>query len=264
MKGTVVPLHPFAALRRYTDARIGLGRHGAGLPTAAHLDFAEAHAKARDAVHAAFEADRIAARLRDAGFASEPAASEALDRATYLRRPDLGRRLGAASGAALAALRGPEPFDLAVVIGDGLSARAVNTYAADAAMAIVGALPGEWRIAPVVLAAGARVALSDPIGEALGARLVLMLIGERPGLSAADSLGAYLTYEPRTGKTDADRNCVSNIRAGGLAPALAVAKIAGLLVRSRALGFSGVRLKDDEGLIAHAGPATRLPGPGPG
>lgn len=263
----VIPLHPLAVLRRYTDARIGLGRHGAGLPTAAHLDFAEAHAKARDAVHAPFEADALAARLRQAGLAALRVASEAPDRAAYLRRPDLGRRLGEASRAALAehaAAAGEPPPDLVLIIGDGLSARAVNSYGAETVLAVVKALPGAWRIAPVVLAAGARVALSDPIGEALGARLVLMLIGERPGLSAADSLGAYLTYGPRTGRTDADRNCVSNIRAGGLAPAPAAAKLAGLLVRARALGFSGVRLKDDEGLIAHGGPATRLPGPGPG
>ncbi|MBC8129001.1 MAG: ethanolamine ammonia-lyase subunit EutC [Rhizobiaceae bacterium] len=261
-----VALHPIAALRRYTEARIGLGRYGSGLPTAAHLDFAEAHARARDAVHAAFEADAIAAHLQTAGRPCVHVASEAGDRATYLRRPDLGRRLSAAARAELAALvSGFEPPDLAIVIGDGLSARAVNTYAGESALSILKLLPQAWHVAPIVLASGARVALSDPIGEVLGARLVLMLIGERPGLSAADSLGAYLTFAPRSGKTDADRNCVSNIRAGGLAPQLAAAKIAGLLTRARALGLSGVGLKDDEGLIegVAALPALEKPGISP-
>lgn len=255
-----VALHPIAALRRHTEARIGLGRFGAGLPTSAHLDFAEAHAKARDAVHAGFEAEAIAAALAEGGIASVQVASEAGDRATYLRRPDLGRRLSNASRDDLAALDGEGAPDLCLIIADGLSARAVNTYAAETALAVLKLLPGEWRVAPVVLAHGARVALSDPVGVALAAKLVLMLIGERPGLSAADSLGAYLTFDPRIGKTDADRNCVSNIRAGGLPPPLAAAKLAGFLTRSRALGFSGVRLKDDEGLIeAEAAPAA-LPG----
>lgn len=250
-------VHPIAALRRYTEARIGLGRHGAGLPTAAHLDFAEAHARARDAVHASFEADAIASVLDEAGIATITAASDAPDRATYLRRPDLGRRLSDASRASLAALSPERPPELAIVIGDGLSARAVNTYAAETALGVLKLLPGEWSVAPVILASGARVALSDPIGEALSAALVLMLIGERPGLSTADSLGAYLTFGPRIGKTDADRNCVSNIRAGGLAPSLAAAKLAGLLTRARALGLSGVRLKDDEGLIEGAAQPTK-------
>lgn len=250
--------HPLAILRRHTQARIALGRHGAGLPTAAHLDFAEAHAKARDAVHAGFDAPAIGRRLAEGGVASLAVASEADGRASYLRRPDLGRRLASASRDALAALDGPAP-DLCIVIGDGLSAHAVNTYAGETALAILALLPGDWRVAPVLLATGARVALSDPIGETLGAGLVLMLIGERPGLSAADSLGAYITHSPRTGRTDADRNCVSNIRAGGLPPPLAAVKLAGFLTRSRALGYSGVRLKDDEGLIDRAPEAVLLP-----
>ncbi|KQT69675.1 MULTISPECIES: ethanolamine ammonia-lyase subunit EutC [unclassified Aureimonas] len=251
------PDHPLAILRRHTAARIALGRHGAGLPTSAHLDFAEAHAKARDAVHAGFDEDAIARRLSEGGVASLAVSSQADGRASYLRRPDLGRSLSGPSRQALTGLGGPAP-DLCVVIGDGLSAHAVNTYASETALAILALLPGDWRIAPVLLATGARVALSDPIGEALGAGLVLMLIGERPGLSAADSLGAYITHSPRIGRTDADRNCVSNIRAGGLAPPLAAVKLAGFLTRSRALGFSGVRLKDDEGLIEAAPEAVLL------
>ncbi|KQT54771.1 hypothetical protein ASG43_04215 [Aureimonas sp. Leaf454] len=250
------PDHPLAVLRRHTQARIALGRHGAGLPTAAHLDFAEAHARARDAVHARFDEDSIAAALGDGGVHSLRVASEAEGRPQYLRRPDLGRRLACASKADLEALGLGAP-DLCLVIGDGLSAEAVNTYAAETALGVLALLPRDLQVTPVLLATGARVALSDPIGEALRARLVLMLIGERPGLSAADSLGAYITHAPRSGRTDADRNCVSNIRIGGLAPSLAAAKLAGLLTRSLALGFSGVRLKDDEGLIETA--ATSIP-----
>lgn len=249
--------HPIAALRRHTDARIGLGRHGAGLPTSAHLDFAEAHARARDAVHAAFEVDAVEARLHEAGAATIRIDSEAPDRTTYLRRPDLGRSLAEPSRARLAETGGG-PFDIAVILADGLSAYAANIYAAAVALDTLRLLPGEWRVAPILVATQARVALSDPVGEALGARIVLMLIGERPGLSAADSLGAYLTHGPKRGRTDADRNCVSNIRAGGLAPALAAPKLAELLTRSRALGLSGTRLKDEENVIEHAA-AKNLP-----
>ncbi|TFF17657.1 ethanolamine ammonia-lyase subunit EutC [Jiella endophytica] len=236
--------HPLKRLRDFTEARIGLGRRGAGLPTAAHLDFAEAHAKARDAVHSEFQADAIGAALREAGRANIPAESQAGDRATYLRRPDLGRRLAETSRKSLKAVEGG-PFDLVVIVADGLSATAVNAHGAKVAAGLLGALPKDWRIAPVVVASGARVALSDPIGEALGAKIALMLIGERPGLSAANSLGAYLTFAPKPGRSDADRNCVSNIRPGGLKPEIAGEKLAGLVVRAAELGLSGTRLKDD-------------------
>ena len=254
------PGHPLARLRDRTDARIALGRRGAGLPTAAHLDFAEAHAKARDAVHAAFDADAVEAALRSTGHATVRVASQAPDRATYLRRPDLGRRLSDASRAALA--EAADAFDLVLIVADGLSAYAVNAYGADVAAATLDHLPRDWRIAPVVLASEARVALSDPVGEALGARIALMLVGERPGLSAADSLGAYLTFAPRPGRSDAERNCVSNIRRGGLAPEAAATKLAALAVRSRDLGLSGVRLKDDAEDRIAAPETGRLPGEG--
>ncbi|MEX6505673.1 ethanolamine ammonia-lyase subunit EutC [Jiella sp. M17.18] len=239
------PDHPLKRLRAFTEARIGLGRHGAGLPTAAHLDFAEAHARARDAVHAAFDAEAIAADLRAAGHRLLRVQSQAGDRASYLRRPDLGRRLADGSREQLLTAAGEGPFDLVLIVADGLSATAVNTYAAETAKLILDRLPADWRIAPVVLAHGARVALSDPIGEALSARIALMLVGERPGLSAADSLGAYLTFGPKPGRSDAERNCVSNIRSGGFRPDAAAEKIAGLLLRARDLGLSGTRLKDD-------------------
>ncbi|MCE7030365.1 ethanolamine ammonia-lyase subunit EutC [Jiella avicenniae] len=251
--------HPLKRLSKFTEARIGLGRRGAGLPTAARLDFAEAHAKARDAVHSEFRAEAIARTLADAGFETLAVESRAQDRATYLRRPDLGRRLAEASREKLRAAAGPR-FDLVVVVGDGLSATAVNAHGAEVAGGLLSALPKEWTLAPVVVATGARVALSDPIGEALGAKIALMLIGERPGLSAANSLGAYLTFGPKTGRSDADRNCVSNIRPGGLSPQIAGEKLAGLVLRAAELGLSGTRLKDDaDDRPALAAPAAALP-----
>lgn len=236
--------HPLKRLREFTEARIGLGRYGAGLPTAASLDFAEAHARARDAVHSNFEAQAVAVTLEEAGYETIAVESRAQDRATYLRRPDLGRTLSDRSRDRLAAIPGGT-FDLVVVVADGLSATAVNAHGAAVATGLLAALPGDWNVAPVVVATGARVALSDPIGEALDAKIALILIGERPGLSAANSLGAYLTFGPGPGRSDADRNCVSNIRPGGLRPEIAGQKLAGLIVRAAELGLSGTRLKDD-------------------
>ena len=249
--GTHRANNPLSRLRAYTDARIALGRCGAGLPTAAHLDFAEAHARARDAVHTAFAADAIADTIEACGRATIQVTSLAIDRATYLRRPDLGRRLSDESRRVLEHDADATEIDLVLVVADGLSATAGNAYGADLANAVAEAVPPDWNLAPVVVATGARVALSDPIGAALGAKIALMLVGERPGLSAADSLGAYLTFDPRPGRSDAERNCVSNIRSGGLKPDQAARKLVGLLVRSRDLGFSGTRLKDDaDDLIA--------------
>ena len=249
--------HPLKRLREFTEARIGLGRRGAGLPTSAHLDFAEAHAKARDAVHSDYEADAIAAALGEAGYETVSVHSDAGDRATYLRRPDRGRRLSADSRDALTAIAG-EPFDFALIVADGLSATAVNAHGAKVADGLLAALPKDWRVAPVVIATGARVALTDSIGEALGARIALILIGERPGLSAANSLGAYLTFDPKPGRSDADRNCVSNIRPGGLSPETAGEKLASLVMRSAELGLSGTKLKDDadDRLTADDAPAA--------
>lgn len=230
---------PFAALRAATSARIGLGRAGAGLPTAPMLAFQLAHARARDAVEAGLDVARLQAEIALPSLVTRSAAP---DRAAYLRDPDLGRRL-APDAAALP----PGEADLAIVAADGLSAVAVQAHAPAVIAALAKALPS-WRLAPVVIARQARVALGDPIGEALGARAVVVLIGERPGLSAADSLSAYITFDPRPGRLDSERNCVSNIRAGGgLAPAAAAAKIAWILTEARRLGFTGVRLKDRQG-----------------
>ena len=232
------PADPWRDLRRHTAARIALGRSGDALPTKHLLDFQLAHARARDAVHLGFDSDAIAASLPD--LPSVTVRSAAPDRATYLQYPDLGRRLNPDD---LPLLRKGD-YDAVFVLADGLSARAVHDHAASLLTATVELLPG-WKIAPVVLAHQARVALGDEIAMALGAAMVVMLIGERPGLSAADSLGAYLTFGPRRGLQNADRNCISNIRPDGLAIPLAARKLAFLMAEARRLKLSGVGLKDD-------------------
>ena len=231
-------MDPLAELRRATSARLALGRAGQGLPTAPMLAFQLAHARARDAVHAKLDVDALATDLGGRPIVIESAAS---NREAYLTDPDLGRRLAAGTPALP---RGDH--DLAVVIGDGLSATAVQTPAAAVVSALRPRLAG-WSLAPLVIVRQARVAIGDPVGEALGARAVLVLIGERPGLSAADSLGAYITWDPRPGRRDSERNCISNIRSpGGLSPDQAADKIAWLLTEARRLGMTGVELKDRE------------------
>jgi ethanolamine ammonia-lyase small subunit len=236
-------------LRRASPARVGLGRAGQGLPTAPMLAFQLAHARAIDAVQAELDLPRMREAL---GGVCLCVGSAAPDRASYLRNPDLGRRL---SAGAAALPRGDH--DLAIVVADGLSATAVHAHAADVVHALAERLIG-WRLSPIVLARQARVALGDPIGEALGARCVLVLIGERPGLSAADSLSAYITWDPRPGRRDSERNCVSSIRTpDGLAPGAAADKIAWLLAEARRLGLTGVVLKDrQEGGDLIAPPST--------
>ncbi|MEU2335107.1 ethanolamine ammonia-lyase subunit EutC [Streptomyces sp. NPDC013172] len=227
-------------LRRRTQARIGLGRAGSALPTRHRLGLQAAHAAARDAVHSPFEPDRVAAGL--AGLPTVRVRSAAGDRLTYLQRPDLGRRLDPVDRAHLPA----GDWDVVFVVADGLSSRAVHEHAA-AVLRATAARLADWRIAPVVLAEQARVALGDDIAHAMGAALVVVLVGERPGMSAADSLGAYLTYRPVPGlTTDADRNCLSNIRPPrGLAYEAAAGKLAALMGRARELGRTGVQLKDE-------------------
>lgn len=240
----------FARLRALTPARVALGRVGEGLPTAAMLAFQRDHAAARDAVHAPFDPRRIIAGL--AGWPAVAVRSRAPDRAAYLRRPDLGRRLDPADAARLA----PGDFDLAMVIGDGLSAPAAHARAAAVALALRERLAG-LRMAPVTVASLARVAIGDEIGERLGAAMVLVLLGERPGLSAADSLGAYLTWAPAVGRLDSERNCVSNIRPpDGLTPAAAADALAWLVRAARERGLTGVGLKDERAVDAlSAGPS---------
>jgi ethanolamine ammonia-lyase small subunit len=220
-----------------TDARIGLGRSGDGLPTAAMLDLQYAHALARDAVHSPLEIETILGEL--GGIPSIVVESQVGDRQTYLTRPNLGRRLALADADRLTA----EGADLAIVLGDGLSAGAVADSGPPLARALLARLTG-WTPAPIVIARQARVALGDEIGARLGVQLVVVLIGERPGLSAAASLGAYITWRPAVGRLDSERNCVSNIRAGGLSVEEAAGRIAWLVDAARRLRLTGVALKD--------------------
>ncbi|MFF4347439.1 ethanolamine ammonia-lyase subunit EutC [Streptomyces sp. NPDC001530] len=240
----------WASLRRHTQARIGLGRAGSGLPTRHRLELQAAHAAARDAVHSPFDPDAVAAALT--GVPTIRVRSAAPDRLTYLQRPDLGRRLDDIDRAHLPR----DDWDVVFVVADGLSSRAVHDHAAAVIRETAALLPAGWRVAPVVLAEQARVALGDDIADALGATLVVVLIGERPGMSAADSLGAYLTYAPRPGHTtDADRNCLSNIRPPlGLTHGAAAAKLATLMRRARELGATGVALKDESDTALGAAP----------
>jgi ethanolamine ammonia-lyase small subunit len=234
-------------LRDLTPARVGLGRSGVSLPTQALLDFTLDHARARDAVHAPFDAAAMLTSLAAQGFAALPVSSQAMDRKTYLRRPDLGRKLDEESRQRLGALNNA-PCDLAIIIGDGLSSAAVHLHAADMAGRLAARFTGMGvTCGPVAVASGARVALGDDIGALLKARMTVTLIGERPGLSAPDSLGCYITYAPKPGLTDAARNCVSNIHAAGLSYDEAAFKIAWLVREAFARKMSGVALKDESG-----------------
>jgi ethanolamine ammonia-lyase small subunit len=245
----MTPPDPWTELRTHTHARIALGRSGASLPTGELLRFGAAHAQARDAVHLPFDARTIQQNLMAHGFETIEVESAAVDRATYLRRPDFGRRLSARSRALLNSLK-TQACDVLFVIGDGLSSKAVHRNAQELLLELRPRLEvAGLRIGPVVLAHQARVALADEIGELLPSRLVLMLLGERPGLSSSDSLGAYLTWEPRVGRSDAERNCVSNIRPDGLAVTEAAVKLAWLAMAARQLGATGVQLKDDSDLV---------------
>lgn len=240
----------WADLRRFTPARVALGRAGNGLPTAAHLAFQAAHAAARDAVHAVLDVAALQAELAAAQLNNVVVHSEAADRASYLLRPDLGRRLRAADRASLPKCPGAMLF----VVCDGLSATAVQRHATSLLRDVIPRLDGQ--IAPVVLAVQGRVALGDDIGGAMGAEAVAVLIGERPGLSAADSLGVYLTWQPRHGRTDAERNCISNIRPEGLKVPDAADKLVWLIGAMRRLRLSGIALKDEH-VAAPALPSPR-------
>ena len=242
------PDEPWADLRRFTPARIALPRSGASLATAPLLDFRLAHARARDAVHAELDEASLIADLAGLGLPVLAVASAAETRRHYLMRPDLGRRLGGDAAARLAAHAG-RGHDLAFVIADGLSARAVQTHARPL-LAVALARLAHWRIAPLIVARHGRVALGDAIARALHAEIVVVLIGERPGLSAPDSMGAYLTFAPTPATTDAERNCISNIRPEGLGYADAGFKLVHLLAAMRARRLSGVRLKDDADRLA--------------
>jgi ethanolamine ammonia-lyase small subunit len=248
----LVIVDPWSQLRQVTGARIALGRVGGSLPTAPLLDFQLAHARARDAVHLEFDVAGVRRQLRECGYEELLVQSEAADRAAYLQRPDLGRRLDDRLRAALTgrSRAAGGRFDAVFVIADGLSPLAVHSHAVAvldlAAQALT--LAG-WRLAPVVIARQSRVALGDEIGHLLDAEQVAILIGERPGLSAADSLGIYLTYAPRPGRTDAERNCISNIRPEGLGYEVAAQKLVHLMTQARQYRLTGVELKDDSDIL---------------
>ena len=251
-KATLAPVtpDPWQALRAHTPARIALGRSGASLPTRELLAFGSAHAQARDAVQRSLDVAAMRGQLRASGFdRTLHVHSAAPDRASYLLRPDLGRRIDDDGRATLVQAaadrpRGAGPW-LLPVVADGLSALAAERQAVPLLASLRTQLPPGWSLGPVVIAEQARVALGDEIGEALGAPLVAMLIGERPGLSSPDSLGVYLTAAPRRGRRDAERNCLSNIRPEGLAADAAARKLWWLaLAAQRAGGVTGVALKD--------------------
>ena len=277
-----VTRNPWGMLGRFTDARIALGRAGVSLPTQPHLAFQLAHAQARDAVHLALDVQAFQDALQTLGQSlglPGPALllhSGAPDRHTYLQRPDLGRRLHPDSREALIARLTPEDaaalaaptndaqetaqartFDVAFVVADGLSALAIGNHALDFLQTAVPPLCAEgWSVAPLCLVTQGRVAVADEIGQLLRARIVVIIIGERPGLSSPDSMGLYLTWMPRVGLTDASRNCISNVRPAGLPCHEAVQKLHYLLREARQRGISGVQLKDESATAAPVGTAV--------
>jgi ethanolamine ammonia-lyase small subunit len=250
-----------ARLRALTPARIGLGRTGISQHTRDLLDFQRAHAQARDAVHARMNAGAMASAIETVWAGGVLRLhSAAADRATYLQRPDLGRMLDAASRSTLAELPTnlAGPWDVSVIVADGLSALALERHAVPLLEVLVPLLNG-LRVAPVCVVEQGRVAIGDEIGGALSAHLSVVLIGERPGLSSPDSLGAYVTWEPRPGRTDAERNCISNIRSEGLTYEAAAIELANLVVEARVQRLTGVRLKQNRPAL----PEERAEGRGP-
>ena len=249
--------NPWQRLRQLTPARIALGRAGGSLPTSAQLDFQFAHAQARDAVHLPLDGAPLLEAIRARGLEALPLHSAAANRDSYLQRPDLGRQLDEASAARLDA-QSSSGCDLAVVIADGLSALAVHRHALPMLERIVELAKAEhWQLGPITLVEQGRVAIGDEIGARLGARMVVMLIGERPGLSSPDSLGLYFTWAPRVGCTDAQRNCISNIRLEGLAYNVAAHRLGYLLREACRRQLSGVSLKDETELAGFGSDAPR-------
>lgn len=256
-KRDIVVADPWTKLRQYTPARIALGRSGTSLPTKPHLEFQLAHARARDAVHHELDVPAFAETLSSRGLETVLLHSAADSRPMYLQRPDKGRRLDAKSLKLLEELPRPsEPYDVVFVIGDGLSALAIEENAAPFLDAVLPTLKDDWHIAPLCVVKEARVAVGDEVGEVLGAKMVVVLIGERPGLSSPDSLGIYMTLSPRVGLTDESRNCISNIRPQGLTYEQAAYKLRYLMTESRRRGISGVNLKDEAEALPKAGPAS--------
>jgi ethanolamine ammonia-lyase small subunit len=252
--------NPWQALRQLTQARIALGRSGVSLPTGAQLEFQLAHARARDAVHLALDADALAQAFAQDALPCVQAHSAARDRQHYLQRPDLGRKLNEASRQRLleaCAQESTQMHDLALVLVDGLSSLALAQNARPFLQALLPRLRQDGlSLAPLVIVQQGRVAIGDEVGELLRAKAVLVLIGERPGLSSPDSMGLYFTWAPRVGLQDASRNCISNVRPAGLSYDEAAHKLHYLLGEARRRGLSGVELKDETGsaeMLAVAG-----------
>lgn len=234
---------PWASLRTHTDARIGLGRCGTSLPLHESLAFKLAHARARDAVHTPMDCDKIHTELKQKGYPPLLLGSKAENRAEYLTRPDKGRQLSSESAQSIDGIQ--SNYDLSLVICDGLSSQAIHTSAVKVVTSFLDlVLQTDLTIAPLTLVTNGRVAIGDDIGHRLGARMVVVLIGERPGLSSPDSLGVYITINPRPGTTDESRNCISNIRPGGMTIEEGVRKISYLVEYGLQLGKTGIELKD--------------------
>ncbi len=238
------------ALNRFTGARIALGRAGMSLTTQTHLEFQLAHARAKDSVTIPLDFSGLERQLVEDGFQTIQLSSRAVDRSTFLQRPDQGRLLDSASVEKLErlAVENPAP-DIVVVIADGLSSTAIERHARPFLRMAVPELRGQGvTVAPIVLVKQGRVAVGDHVGEILSAQMSILLIGERPGLSSPDSMGIYFTFHPRRGVTDAGRNCISNIHGNGLSTENAVAKLLFLAGKAQELQLSGVPLKEDASL----------------
>jgi ethanolamine ammonia-lyase small subunit len=247
-KPPVDPQNPWLELRRLTPARIALGRTGTSMPTKAQLDFQYAHAQARDAVHLPFDHAGLGTQLAERGRESLLLHSAATDRNSYLQRPDLGRKLSDESAQTLRdyATAHPGGVDLVIVVADGLSALAVHRHTVPFLTRMEEQASADgWSMSPVILVEQGRVAVADEIGELLGAKMVVILIGERPGLSSPDSLGLYFTYNPKIGLTDAYRNCISNVRLEGLSYGMAAHRLLYLMREACRRQLSGVNLKDE-------------------
>lgn len=255
----IVVSNPWGKLRQFTPARIALGRSGVSLPTRPHLEFQLAHARARNAVHHELNISRLQDDLDGRGYETILLHSSAENRPVYLQRPDKGRRLDCASRAALESHpRAGQRHDVAFVIGDGLSAFAIEENAVAFLDAIWPSLKSSgWTIAPLAIVKEARVAVGDEVGELLHADLVVILIGERPGLSSPDSMGIYMTHNPRVGLTDEARNCLSNVRPEGMSYPEAAHKLMYLMTEARRRGLSGVHLKDEAETLVKSGGTPR-------
>jgi ethanolamine ammonia-lyase small subunit len=249
---SIVTSDAWRALRTQTPARVAIGRAGGSLPTSEWLNFKSSHAAARDAVHAPFDAERLAGEIAALGTPTVVLATAAADKGSYLRHPDRGRKPDAASREKLQSLIAAETkYDLSIVVSDGLSAFAAERQVVPLLTILLPKLAADgWQLAPIAVVRFGRVALQDEVGSLARVKISLMLLGERPGLGTPDSLGAYLVYGPKGGNTDADRNCVSNIHPQGLSFAAAADTLHYLLTEASRRRLSGIGLKDERMLAA--------------